>query len=716
MSARAAVFLAALSALLFAGRASATAAVTSDCPGGNALSAVTLTEPVLPHEKLAILTDGVVAPDGASWPSSDVVVPIRRPVTFDLGTARALEELYVQIDADQPFHVETSLDRATWSRLDVEGHPRASGMLSRTLSLHVPSARYLRLSPGVPTGTMTIAEIRGRCGPGADLNAGLRVVGGKVPVEIGWIGRLVSDLSDAPAITPHQTSIVRHYIAGAVLLWLLVEWLSRARRLGLSFAYGRRALDCALGAIGVFALCAYFRFGAYYYPDFIHEHDVFHYFVGAKYFPEIGYDDLYQCSAAAEAEAGFAERIELRTQRDLRTNQLVSGADALRGAGECRARFTPERWKRFGEDVRYFANTLSVEGWNGVLRDHGFNATPIWIVIGRAIASPFAASDATVGRRGVMWSGVIGPLDPALLLLSFGALLWAFGFRTATLAAIVFALNPLSEFAWIGGGFLRELWLSTLVCGICLVRRDRPALGGASLAASAGLQLFPVACLVSVALGAFIEFRRRRTVSREVRRVLAGAAIMAAVLVPLSFVGTRADVWRAFAANTAKHALTPSSNYVGLPTALSYRAASRAELLFDEQATDPFARVRAARRENLRELWFVELAGVGLGLFGLIRCLWNPAPAWWAATLGLLLVPFCIETSCYYAAWLAVVSVLGQTRRAPVVLVLGALGATLYFDLTIREPDVRYAYGSWALVAGAFAILFTARSSRDATD
>jgi hypothetical protein len=194
---------------------------------------------------------------------------------------------------------------------------------------------------------------------------------------------------------------------------------------------------------------------------------------------------------------------------------------------------------------------------------------------------------------------------------------------------------------------------------------------------------------------------------------------MAAALALVSFVGTaRMDAWPAFAANTAKHAVTPAANLVGLPSALSYRPSTRAELLFDEQATDPFARVRAARRENLHELWFLQLAGVGFGIFLFIRCLWAPVPAWWAAALGLVVVPLAIETSCYYAAWLAVIVVLGHARRAPIVPIFGVLLATLYFELTVREPDVRFAYGSWALVAGAFAVLFLARTvrARDATD
>src|SRR5204862_522472 len=83
--------------------------------------------------------------------------------------------------------------------------------------------------------------------------------------------------------------------------------------------------------------------------------------------PELCYDKLYDCTAAAEAEAGLEQRVTLPPHRDLVTNHVLFGDAALAHASECRARIGEERWKAFSSDVAYFANARTVEAWNRVL-------------------------------------------------------------------------------------------------------------------------------------------------------------------------------------------------------------------------------------------------------------------------------------------------------------------------------------------------------------
>ena len=55
---------------------------------------------------------------------------------------------------------------------------------------------------------------------------------------------------------------------------------------------------------------------------------------------------------------------------------------------------------------------------------------------------------------------------------------WAFGWRTTCVALAVFATNFPSRFYWTGGAFLRWDWLFYFVGGVCLVKKERPMLGG----------------------------------------------------------------------------------------------------------------------------------------------------------------------------------------------------------------------------------------------
>ena len=662
-----------------------------ECPAGNLLRLATQTENPLAGDKWALLTDGSVAPEGAPWPSDAVLAVLRQRLSFDLGRTIAVHQLFLQADADQKIMLELSADGATWTRLEVPPHETASGMLSRSTRLPGLATRYVRVSSPDPGAPVTLSELGLYCERVEKLRRSLVVVGAHGDANPDSFSRWTR----AHPVSPAEDDVIKLVVVLCAALWVVVH----RRKQG-------RLLDGVLGLLGVVAALAYTNFGSYRYPDFLHEHDVFHYFVGAKYFPELGYDGLYACAAVAESDAGFRQRVELRAQRDLRTNRLVSGAEILSLAGECRARFTPARWRAFASDVEYFADGRTVDDWHRILKDHGFNASPTWVAFGAAVARPLPATASTIGRGDSLFGGIVGPLDPLLLLGAFGAIAWAFGFRAAAIVAIVFGCNPLSEYSWVGGGFLRELWIATLVVGVCLLRKEHFALGGATLCLSALLQLFPGACLFAIFAAAGVGFVTERALDRRAIRVFSGALAALVVLVPLSTIMVgRGDAWFVFATNTEKHAATPSGNLVGLPTALSFRMSTRASLLFDESAVDPFARVREARRENLGHLRVLRWLGVGLGLFGLYRSVRARPPPWFSAVLGLTLVPLFIETSCYYAAWLAPLALVFAQHSELSLPLFGVLATSLCLVLGVNELDVSSAFASFALVAGAFAVL-----------
>ena len=95
-----------------------------------------------------------------------------------------------------------------------------------------------------------------------------------------------------------------------------------------------RVQDGALAALGVLAFVAWWNFGALHYrAGAIHHYEFFHYYIGAKYSPELGYTGLYDCVAAAEIESGRAPQVAIRWIRDLKTNELRRGSPALNADG-----------------------------------------------------------------------------------------------------------------------------------------------------------------------------------------------------------------------------------------------------------------------------------------------------------------------------------------------------------------------------------------------
>jgi hypothetical protein len=140
--------------------------------------------------------------------------------------------------------------------------------------------------------------------------------------------------------------------------------------------------------------------------------------------------------------------------------------------------------------------------------------------------------------------------------------------------------------------------------------------------------------------------------------------------------------------------------------------ATRATVLFDQDATDPFARVRAARIENFRLVAPFFWTSIIFCLLVFAKILTLPTPWYSVATLGLLLTPLLLETSCYYTVWLALIVPLRKDHVAFALLPLSTVAALLTVDDVVRDLDLRYASHSMLLVAMVIALLIIVVTSR----
>ncbi len=669
------------------------------CPAGNLLARVSPVSSDVPLGNAALLVNGVIAVNGLAWPRRANLVTLRKgSITYDLGAEVPLRTVYVQLDADQAATVQIAGETPKWDAFKLPAHATASGMLMRVLQLPGAGARYVRLSAADPEVPLALTEFGASCDEDFMRKTEWRVVGLPPDRPLSWSTRLWLKLTGKPALGKADGNVVKCLIVVAALL--LVWRFMRAPR---------RRLDVALAGLALVSAMAYSNFGAYHYPDFIHTHDVFHYFVGAKYFKELQYTDLYACASVAEAEAGFAQRLLARAERDLRTNAIVPGKQVFGSAAHCHQRFSAARWDAFAEDVAYFANRSGIQDWHKILKDHGFNASPVWVALGASVTRELPARSWSIGEGDSMFSGLIGPLDPLLLLIALGAIVWAFGWRTACFVVVLFGCNPLSQFLWVGGGFLRQAWLATLIVGLCLVHKQRWFGGGVLLGCSALLQVFPAITLLAPLLSVIVACVRRRRPERADLWILCGAVTAAVLLVPLSnaVCGTP-DVWKLFYDNSLKHAATASANLIGLPTALSFRFAQRSAVLFDASQVNPFAAVRAARAATLAAMRPVQIILACLGMLMVARRLGRVDRAC-AACLCLVLLPLLTDESCYYLAWMACLGICWAQRPLSLLLLLAVLAGTLCMMLVVRGADVPYAYTSRWLVCGllAFALVAT---------
>ncbi len=249
-------------------------------------------------------------------------------------------------------------------------------------------------------------------------------------------------------------------------------------------APGRGAADVPTAGAGCDSPCsralALASFASYYnffragHPGGFKGADVFHYYMGSKYFGELGYFELYHCTLAALVEDGQQDPNAFPEVRDQRTLRLEPPAATASGVRDCPERFSPDRWRSFERDLAFFRPRILGGSWTHLLVDHGYNPTPVWSFAGGLFSKPIPADSS--------WFPWLIALDRGLVLAMGALIAWAFGLEALCLAALAWGTSPLWSYNWIGDAFLRNLWLFSAVLGLCLLERGRQLASGAALA------------------------------------------------------------------------------------------------------------------------------------------------------------------------------------------------------------------------------------------
>jgi hypothetical protein len=442
-----------------------------------------------------------------------------------------------------------------------------------------------------------------------------------------------------------------------------------------------------------------------------HYHELFHYYVGTKYFAELGYEGLYDAAVLADHEDDPEHFAPQRAMRDLATNRIVPRSRAVARAAEIRAPFTPERWDAFRGDVDVFRQA-SLERWRarGPVIDHGYNGTPlVTAILGGLAAQPW------LGTRDYL--GLVSLLDPYLLALFAAALAGLEGAFVA-LSFLFFAFaNPLNEYGFTGGGYLRTDYLLALAAGFVALRRGARASAGAFLAVAAALRLFPVAvygCLLLRDL-AGPGWRARLRANARLHAGFAAAAL--AILTVGSLVPTPdgRNAWLACADNIRKHTSAPSANLVSLSAIVAY-APEKDRLTFgrspaslESEATGeaPFDWIAETRRVLAERRWYHAAAALVLVTAALLAL--RRVGAAEVLFPALLIVFAILPVSHYYWALLALVplSVSGRSRiPAGLAVTCAAFALAVWPGLLDAHIDLRFALLSLAL--GAFLLAATA--------
>ena len=455
----------------------------------------------------------------------------------------------------------------------------------------------------------------------------------------------------------------------------------------------RDALLVALAAAAAFVWCNGLRF---HQGVFLHHSDVYHHYLGAKYFRELSYGRLYDCTVVADYDAGFEFPPSLRPVRRLESNRIEWATAVLADRNACTSHFTPERWRAFQDDVTWFRSQFPPRLWASITSDRGFNATPAWSVPAAWLARSAPASDAQIFALAL--------IDPALLCAMWACVAWAFGWRTLCVALLYWGTNYPAQFGWTGGAFLRQDWLASAVVGLCLLRRGKPAAGGFALTLATLLRMTPAVLVFGIVLKVLMSAWRARSLALAPpeRRFVAGCVAALALVLPLSLLDGGTAAWPAFVRNTAVDFGTPSGNFVGWKTVVAYEHATRMSASRNPTRTDPGAPWQEARRAVYarRAPWF--WAGV-VGFIGLLGWAVRRSDDWTAAVLGAGVMVIGAQIPSYYYALLLVYAFLASRHEAIGVGLVGLSALSWAIAGQFAERDEIF---TWVSLASTLFVVF----------
>ncbi|MBU0553379.1 discoidin domain-containing protein [Myxococcota bacterium] len=716
------------------------------------------------------ITDDVMPAAGGLWesPLTSKLKGKSAFVTYDLGEVLPIGALLVQGDNNDRYEISVSLDGRSFTPIWTAPFHPTGGMQVRLTQGLSAEGRYLRL--GFPTGddAYSIGELQAFCAqpsvwpPPVKIEKTpktpqdtrkLKMARGKI--TFGLLG-LLAFLGLFAARRYPQARWLLPLGASAALIFIVYYTNEQIRLkqgetwIGLSVALclggltwlwrnqdregvwikGERA---ALVALTLAAAVTWINFGTFHGSRAVHYWDTFHYYVGSKYFKENSYTRLYKCAALAEMDDGREKEVMERKIRDLRNNALLSAEEHLKDVKECRQAFTPERWSAFRQDLRLFRSEMGTDWWQKMFKDHGYNPTPVWNLVGSTLTN-------------FGWRGLVPPdklvnspaniraqsrptrteihhrfeedrakfkvriqrfayFDAALYLTLFLALGWAFGLRIMAFSMVVWASGYPWAYFWTGGSFGRVPWLFFAVVGLALLKKGYGFLGGWSITWSALHRVFPAALAGGVTLQILIDLITKKKLSVFQKRIMLGATLAVGILIPLSIpVAGSARAYPDFIENSMKHKSTPLTNNMGLQTILSYRPSDIARKTKSGKFSDPFKIWKIKRKENFKSLILL-YGAIILGFLVLIGYVGREAQAWEVTAMSTILLMSIFELTCYYYNFIILMAPLAFKRPRSAVVLLAAVIYGQWLQLKIGWYDEQYTAESAVIIGAALFII-----------
>jgi hypothetical protein len=416
----------------------------------------------------------------------------------------------------------------------------------------------------------------------------------------------------------------------------------------------------------------------------LHPWELTHYYLGAQYFPEMRYREFYRCLAAVEIQNGRRSMVERVDIRDLDTYGLHPGTWASSPAGACRADFSAERWTDFSRDADSLRRLFQYRRFHATLGDHGYNATPLNTSVLRRITDYVNPTSGSLQ--------VLAVVDLLFVASAVALIAWAFGPVAGGVAALIVGFGYPWEFVWTAGSLGRFGWLVALVAGIACLKRQRFLAGGALIALSGMLRLFPMVLLAGLAWR-FVRRSMGRRTGAEDRAIAAGVAgvLVIGLIVPTLEFGV--EVYGDFLQNSELHASRPPGNDIGLAALI--------------ESTLP-AQISAAPGNGAGQtgmvhmtLWLLGLLGAALALVSIER---REVTSWalvvWSAPLLYASLPL----SGYDYMWLIILAPVLTTTSVTATMGVLLVALTKVIPEFVEDIPTQFTVANALLFSGIVAL------------
>ena len=275
------------------------------------------------------------------------------------------------------------------------------------------------------------------------------------------------------------------------------------------------------------------------------EWGTFHYYLGGKYFSEMGYVDLYEQAVIADWDGGQGpNRFEdVSRIRDLKTYKFVPTRQVRERP---RADYWSDaRWEEFKADVAWFGPQAGKKRWRKIIGDRGYNPPPSYVLVAGTLEN-------ILSIRHPVSQTILINLDMLLLLLAMVLSVRAYGYLRSILVLTTFILwygnvNRVYGQIWILDWFAAG-WMAASAWKL-----KRHGLSGGLIGYAACMRVFPAVLIFGPFVAALPKMIKERRIPPHLLRFAGAAAAVGLLLVAGSAVRYGTGSWQDFFANIGEH-------------------------------------------------------------------------------------------------------------------------------------------------------------------